>query len=261
VAPPPENITSPVATSTAAEDAAGTTVAAVTGAAAVVGAAASTGASIALLSSLGSCDDERPKDTVMVYVLSPFYSLGAVAIALGNIGIAAALTALHALLVVLHHRCTDNVADDATYAKMWVGGFHRSMRALRFPTLSLRVWQLMLPGAVFGATLCLLGDDVNVVGVQNLGATPDVAAGVAAFALVAAYSVIEGYFMVMVVLPSLEFVMWPRDVASVLLHSPLDRFLLPEGRWVPSEIAELVVAPLLPMRSRPLACCDSSASS
>jgi hypothetical protein len=107
-------------------------------------------------------------------------------------------------------------------------------------------------GGVFGATLCLLGDDVNVVGVQNLGATPDIAAGVAA--LVAAYSIIEGYFMVMVVLPSLEFVMWPRDVASVLLHSPLDQLLLPEGRWVPSEIAELVVAPLLPMRSRPLAC-------
>jgi hypothetical protein len=120
----------------------------------VVGAAASTGASIALLSSLGSCDEERSKDTVMVHVLSPFYSLGAVAIALGNIGIAAGLTVLHALLVVLHHRCTDNVADGATYANMWVGRFHRSMRALRFPTLSLRVWQLMLPGAC-SAPLCV----------------------------------------------------------------------------------------------------------
>ncbi|CUE70659.1 transmembrane protein, putative [Bodo saltans] len=259
VTSPPSNNTTPavaVAASTPTSDAAGVAVTAVTGAAAIVSAAASTGASIALLSSLGSCDDDRPKDTVMVYVLSPFYSLGAVAIALGNVGLAMALTALHALLVVLHHRCTAHSqdAEDTEYSSLWVGHYHRSMPALRFPTLSLRVWQLMLPGAVFGSVVSVLGDDVRVEGIRNLGESAMIAAGSIALITVGLYHILEGwYFMMKIVLPSLTFLLWPRDVASILLHSTLDRYLLPEGRWVPSEIAELVAVPLLPMRGVRLA--------
>ncbi|CUG89044.1 membrane-associated protein, putative [Bodo saltans] len=250
------NSTSDLGVSTTANEvAAGIMVTIVTGASAIVSAAASTGASIALLSSLGSCDDDRPKDTVMVYVLSPFYSLGAVAIALGNVGLAMALTALHALLVVLHHRCTahsQNV-EASELSSLWVGHYHRSMQALRFPTLSLRMWQLMLPGAVFGAMVSVLGDDVHVDGVRNLGESPIIAAGVAVLFIAALYHAAEGYFLWWKVLPSLTFAAWPKDVAIVLFRSRVDRILLyPSGRWVPNSMSELVAAPLLPMRSTQL---------
>lgn len=171
--------------------------------AAAVGGDLTAATSLALVSML-SCSDKPPKVGINAYAISVFYDLGEAAIAYGNVGLMAAVLALHALLTMALAKARGCVFWDAASS------------SARFPALSMRVTDFLVPGTMFGLVRCAVAGDAGPVVVGVAGIVVAVGAG--------------QYLLHAVVLPRATF----EQYACYATGGAWERVLLfPRGQWQP----------------------------
>ncbi|CUI14489.1 membrane-associated protein, putative [Bodo saltans] len=168
-------------------------------------------ASLVLLSML-SCSTLAPNPGVSGYMMSVFFDDGAVAMVTGNVGIGVFVFLCQFGLVVVVARLR--------------GQFRNDMAAtLRFPAVSIRVSDLLLPGIMYSALAAFWSWKDGAVAAGVFGAIVIVVTVVA----------LEYFYAVRHVLPQCDYAKYDS------LHYPTGhwlegKYLFPTGQWYPREV-------------------------
>jgi hypothetical protein len=195
-------------------------------AAAAFGNDVATTASLVLLSLL-SCSTLAPDPGVSAYAMSVFYDHGALAMVVGNIGLAIALFLLHWSCVTFAARC---VSSSRFFASR-----DNASSTLRFPALSMRVAEFLMPGTMFASFLCFWSADN--------GSGEWIAGGFGVMAVVVALVAAQGAYW-RVVAPTVRFERFPHEF-YLTAGSRLEATLMyPSGHWRPSAVRSRV-SPLM----------------
>jgi hypothetical protein len=195
-------------------------------AAAAFGNDVATTASLVLLSLL-SCSTLAPDPGVSAYAMSVFYDHGALAMVVGNIGLAVALFLVHWSCVTFAARCVSSSRffasrDDAS-------------STLRFPALSMRVAEFLMPGTMFASFLCFWSADN--------GSGEWIAGGFGVIAVVVALVAAQGVYW-RVVAPTVRFERFPHEFYLTAGSRLKATLMYPSGHWRPSAVRSRV-SPLM----------------
>lgn len=198
----------------------------------------STASTMLLVSEL-SCDpsggsvstSERSDDAVraasaMQLLISPFYSLGYVSMAVGNLLLAIGLALVHAAVTAVKSRAYIR-RGRSLCQQFWLEASGSS----RFPAYSYLAADALLPGVALGAV---------AVSVNSASTAPtDVVLATVAMCGVALYVIGVGVFLMKSVVPRCFWDAYVDRATLVRFASPpceLEQVLYPEGRWGPKSL-------------------------